>query len=58
MTVDAALMKKLKDNAHSAHDQYVEAVLEVICACIKDMGGEYPSDRFRERLYDAIRFDI
>lgn len=54
----ADITKALKERAGKAHDQYIEATTEVLCAAIEDVTGAYPSDQLREKLYAAIRFDI
>ena len=56
--VNPKLMEKIRGQVVTDREKYVEAVLEVICACIKDVAGEYPSDRLRDKLYDAIRHEL
>jgi hypothetical protein len=36
----------------------VEVVLEAICATIKNVTGVYPNKQLKEKLWEAIQFDV
>lgn len=43
---------------HRAHERKVEAVLEALCLTIRNITGVYPNERLREKLWEAIQFDV
>lgn len=51
-------LKEFRNQYHNAKEQEVEVILRAICKTIQNITGVYPNERFREKLYETIRFDV
>ena len=51
------LTKTIIRQYHQKRDAADDMLTEVLCSALKDATGAYPSDRLREKLYDAIHYE-
>ncbi len=51
------ITKQLTTRWRNLQEEERYAMTEVLCSAYKDATGGYPSDRLREALFEAIRYN-
>lgn len=51
------LTKTITRQYQQRRDAADDMLTEVLCSAFKDATGAYPSDRLREKLYEAIHYE-
>lgn len=55
--MDADELKRTAKRYHQAAEAAEDIVTDALCATYKHITGKEPSDRMRESIFDAIRFN-
>lgn len=52
-----AVTETIKRQFRQRQDAADDMLTEVLCSAFKDATGSYPSNRLRDRLYEAIHYE-
>jgi len=57
VNMDAAELKRTAQQYHRAAEVAEQIVADALCDTFRQITGKAPSDRMREAIFDAVRFN-